>query len=68
MGILLDSSAIIRSERAGDTEQAMLRKIGVVVGDQDFGLSSIGVAEVLHGVYRARDAVSRVRREPFWQS
>jgi predicted nucleic acid-binding protein len=43
----------------------MLRKIGVVVGDQDFGLSSIGVAEVLHGVYRARDAVSRVRRETF---
>src|SRR4051812_35463433 len=65
MGILLDSSAIIRSERAGYTEPAMLRAFAAVVGDQDFGLSSIAVAEVLHGIYRARDANIRKRREVF---
>ena len=65
MGVLLDSSAVIVSERAGDTEQMMLRRLGLVIPDQDLALSSIGVAEILHGIYRAKDPAIRARREMF---
>ena len=53
MGVILDSSVTIRAERRKLSPPKLLREITVLVGDQTVGLSSIGVTEIVHGIYRA---------------
>ena len=65
MGVILDSSAIIRAERKQQTELQMLRELGELTGYQELGLSSIGVTECLHAIYRAKDPIIRARRQSF---
>jgi predicted nucleic acid-binding protein len=67
MGVILDSSALIRAERRGQTEVQMLREVGELTGGDDLGLSAVCVTEFLHGIYRAKDASRRGRREMFFE-
>jgi predicted nucleic acid-binding protein len=64
MGLVLDSSIVIAAERRGDNVTAMLKQIAAATGDQLTVLSSIGLAELVHGIYRAT-AAARSRREAF---
>jgi len=65
MGLILDSSVVIASERRGDTVEQLIQEIVRVAGDQEAALSSIGLTELIHGIYRARTPEIRSRRESF---
>lgn len=65
MGLVLDSSVVIAAERGGDNVTNMLKQIVAFTGDQRTVLSSVGLAELVHGIYRAKSAEARGRRESF---
>jgi len=61
MGTLIDSSILIAGERGElDLEAAFSAH-----PEEDFALSTITAAELLHGVHRAKSAAQRNRREAF---
>ena len=65
MGIVLDSSVAIASERRGDNVAKLLKLIFAATGDQEAVLSAIGLTELVHGSYRAQTPEIRARRELF---
>jgi predicted nucleic acid-binding protein len=65
MGLILDSSVVIAAERRGDNVAQMLKGIVAATGDQRTVLSSVGLTELVHGIYRARTAQARSRRDSF---
>ncbi len=65
MGIILDSSAVIAAERRREIALQFLENIRLQIGEQIVALSSIGVAELVHGIYRAQTPEIRARREAF---
>lgn len=65
MGLVLDSSVVIAAEYRGDTVTQLLRQVVAATGDQQAVLSSIGLTELVHGIYRARTPQMRSRRESF---
>ncbi len=65
MGLILDSSVVIAAERHGDTVEQMLDRLIAAAGDQDAALSSVGLTELIHGVFRARTIEIRHRRRTF---
>lgn len=65
MGVILDSSAVIAAERRHDTVERFISQIIKVTGDQEAALSAIGLTELIHGIYRAKDAGVRARRQEF---
>jgi tRNA(fMet)-specific endonuclease VapC len=65
MGVILDSSIVITAERRGDTVSQLLKRVSAASSDQEAALSSIGLAELIHGIYRANTAQQRLRREAF---
>src|SRR5579859_5992684 len=65
MGLILDSSVVIAAERRGDNVTGMLKQIVAVTSDQRAVLSSIGMTELVHGIYRAQTEDARNRRDSF---
>jgi tRNA(fMet)-specific endonuclease VapC len=65
MGLVLDSSVAIAAERRGDNVTQLLKQIAERAGNQPAVLSSIGLTELVHGVYRAQTPAVRARRESF---
>jgi tRNA(fMet)-specific endonuclease VapC len=65
MGLILDSSVVIAAERRGDTVEKLIEQAVAVAGDQDAALSSVGLTELVHGIYRAPTPEMRLRRESF---
>jgi tRNA(fMet)-specific endonuclease VapC len=65
MGLILDSSVVIAAERRGDNVTQMLKQIAAATGDQRAVLSSVGLTELVHGIYRAQTAQTRSRRDSF---
>jgi tRNA(fMet)-specific endonuclease VapC len=65
MGIILDSSVVIASERRGETVEKLIERIVRLTGDQEAALSAVGLTELVHGVYRAETPETHVRRETF---
>ncbi|SRR6266481_5297088 len=65
MGLILDSSVVIDAERRGDTVVRLIEQVVKIAGDQDAALSTIGLTELVHGIYRAQTPVIRQRRESF---
>lgn len=65
MGLILDSSVVIAAERRGDNVTQMLKQIVAATGDQRTVLSSVGLTELVHGIYRAQTAEARNRRDSF---
>lgn len=60
MGILIDTSVLIKAEREGPTLLEPLRS-----RDDEIFLSVTTASELLHGVWRATDAAVRARRSAF---
>lgn len=56
---------VIAAERRGDTVTQLLRQVIAATEDQQSVLSSIGLTELVHGIYRARTPQMRSRRESF---
>jgi predicted nucleic acid-binding protein len=65
MGLILDSSVVIAAERRGTSVAGLIRFVFATAGDQDAALSSVGLTEMVHGIYRAQSAAMRTRRESF---
>jgi|SRR5208282_3777585 len=65
MGLILDSSVVIAAERRGETVAQLLRWVFAATGDQEIALSSVGLTELVHGIYRAQGHDARARREAF---
>jgi tRNA(fMet)-specific endonuclease VapC len=61
MGILIDSSVLIKYERG----RIDLREGLLGYEEEEFFLSVITASELLHGVHRARDAKIRAHRSAF---
>ncbi len=65
MGLILDSSIVIAAERRGDTPDQLVQQIIGVAGNQEAALSSVGLTELVHGIYRASSAQIQLRRKSF---
>jgi predicted nucleic acid-binding protein len=52
----------VRAERLRWTEAVLLRMVVEAVGDEDLGISSIALAELLHGIYREAPGARRDAR------
>ena len=65
MGLILDSSVAIAAERRGDTPSQLVGQVVHRAGDQEAALSSVGLTELIHGIYRADSPRGRLRRESF---
>ena len=65
MGLILDSSVVIAAERRGDTFEKLIEQVISKTGDQDAALSSVGLTELVHGIYRAQAPAMRLCRQSF---
>lgn len=61
MAALIDSSVLIAAERG----QLNFNDISVRYAEEDVALSAVTASELLHGLYRARTAAQRHRRQAF---
>jgi predicted nucleic acid-binding protein len=64
MGLILDC-VVIAAERRGDNVTQMLKQIVAATGDQRAVLTSAGLTELVHGIYRAQTTAARNRRDSF---
>jgi len=65
MGLILDSSVVIDSERRGETVEQLIGRVIGMAGDQEAALSAVGLTELVHGLYRAKTRALRLRRQSF---
>jgi predicted nucleic acid-binding protein len=65
MGLILDTSILIASERRGEGIEDILRKTRASHGEVDIALSTVSAVELTHGIYRARTDAARERRRVF---
>ena len=62
---ILDSSVVIEAERQHLNAAQFLKQIVQKIGEREAALSSITVAELVHGIYRANPIERRDRRRAF---
>jgi tRNA(fMet)-specific endonuclease VapC len=65
MGLILDSSVVISSERRKETVEGLLERVLKATGDQEAALSAIGLTELIHGLYRAETGAQQLNRSTF---
>lgn len=65
LGLILDSSVIIDAERHGWNVTQLLEFVRGHFGEVDIAVSSVTIAELVHGVFRARSPQIRQRRRDF---
>jgi predicted nucleic acid-binding protein len=67
LGLVLDSSAVISAERKHQTVQQFIEAILLTHGPLDLSLSPVTVAELVHGIYRAKTPDAGRRRREYIQ-
>jgi tRNA(fMet)-specific endonuclease VapC len=65
MGLILDTSILIASERRGGSIKEILHQARTLHGEVDIALSAVSVVELTHGMYRAKIEAHRKRRRFF---
>lgn len=65
MGLILDSSVVIAAERRRDTPAQLVQQVIAVAGNQEAALSSVGLTELVHGIFRANSLQTQLRRRAF---
>jgi predicted nucleic acid-binding protein len=65
VGVILDTSIIVRAERRGDTVSGILSNIREILGETEIGISVVTVAELTHGVQRSKIERQRERSQAF---
>jgi tRNA(fMet)-specific endonuclease VapC len=65
MGLILDTSTLIASERRGDSVEDILLQVRTTHGESDVALSAVSAVELTHGIYRDRTHADRERRRAF---
>ena len=62
LGVVLDSSIVITAERQSLPVPQLLEAIQTAFGEIELSLSPVSVAELVHGIYRAKTAELSQRR------
>ena len=65
LGVVLDSSVVITAERGSWAVPALVELIQATHGEIEVSLSPVTVAELVHGIYRARSAEASARRRDY---
>ncbi len=65
MGLILDTTVLIASERAGGSPDDILRRARTLYGETIVAISAVTAVELTHGIYRARTEIDRKRRRIF---
>jgi predicted nucleic acid-binding protein len=65
VGLILDTSIIVRAERRGETVSGILSNIREILGETEIGISVVTVAELTHGVQRSKIERQRERSQAF---
>jgi tRNA(fMet)-specific endonuclease VapC len=65
LGLILDTSVLIASERRGFAIEDILHQARLVHGEVEIAISAVSVVELTHGIYRARTDADRIRRRIF---
>jgi tRNA(fMet)-specific endonuclease VapC len=65
LGLVLDASAIISAERKKQPVSVFMEAILILHGPLDLSLSPVTVAELVHGIYRARTSEESQRRRNY---
>jgi tRNA(fMet)-specific endonuclease VapC len=65
LGIIIDTSLLIASERLGGDATELLRYLERNFGGASAALSVISIVELAHGIYRAKQSVHAERRKRF---
>jgi predicted nucleic acid-binding protein len=65
LGVILDSSVIIAVERKRQTVEDLLMCVERVFGEIEIAISAVTLAELVHGVARAKTTDIRVARRAF---
>lgn len=65
MGLILDTSAIVTAERRGHRVPQILAGVRETWGENEIGLSVVTIAELSHGVQRAKLDTRRQQRQSF---
>ena len=65
MGLILDSSLLIASERRGQRVWDILDRVRASQGETESALSAITVIELTHGIYRANSESNARGRRAF---
>jgi predicted nucleic acid-binding protein len=65
LGLVLDSSTVIDAERKKQPVTAFIENILTAHGRMDLSLSPVTVAELVHGIYRARTPEASQRRREY---
>ena len=65
MGLILDTSVIVREERRGHSVAEILAQIRETHGDTEIGVSVVTIAELTHGVQRSKIEGQRQRSQAF---
>jgi predicted nucleic acid-binding protein len=65
VGLILDSSVLIASERRRETVERLIERVVTATGDEEAALSPIGVTELVHGLYRAQTLSLLMRPQSF---
>jgi len=65
MGLILDTSILIESERHGEGVEDLLNRVRTTQGEIDVALSAVSAIELTHGIYRAKTEADRERRRVF---
>jgi len=68
VGLILDTSILIASERRREAPEDILARSRATHGEIDVAISTIPVAELTHGIYRASSGENRARRLKFTES
>jgi predicted nucleic acid-binding protein len=68
LGLVLDASAVIGAERNRQPIPEFIEAILQAHGPLDLSLSPVTVAELVHGIYRARTAEAGQRRRDYLEA
>ncbi len=67
MGLILDSSVLVASEREGQNARQILTVIARKIGETDVGISVVTLIELAHGAARADTPERKEKRQKFIQ-
>jgi predicted nucleic acid-binding protein len=67
MGLILDSSVLIKAERQGQNARQMLTAISREAGETEIAMSVVTLVELAHGAARADTAERKTKRQQFIQ-
>lgn len=65
MGVVLDSSVLVAAERANLKTPDVIKQIRALIGDVPVVTSALSLAELAHGIYRAKTLEGGQQRRQF---